>query len=133
MGIMSTAHLFPEMGFLAKSEGNRELLRKVDAPLHVLGLPPTRLGARAAFNPASVRLRMTLCSNSAFSSLPQNADMRRPRLCGVVNGIRAEWSTSAENQTDPLPGFDTNGPFAVSVKTPNKWDGAEPEPSTCFT
>jgi len=35
----------------------------------------------------------------------QNADMRKPRLCGVVNGIRAEWSTSAENQTDPLPGF----------------------------
>jgi hypothetical protein len=59
-----------------------------EAARHVLGLPPTRPRARAAFNPASVRLRMTLCSNSAFCSPPQNADMRRPRLCGVVNGIR---------------------------------------------
>ena len=72
------------------------------------GLPPTRSRARVAFNPASVRLRMTLRSNSGFCSSPQNADMRNPRLCGVVNGIRAERSTSAENQTDPLPGFDTN-------------------------
>jgi len=37
------------------------------------GLPPTRPRARAAFNPASVRLRMTLPSNSAFCSSPQNA------------------------------------------------------------
>ena len=64
--------------------------------------------ASAAFNPASLRLRMTLCSSSAFCSPPQNVDMRKPRLCRVVNAIRAEWSTSAENQTDPLPGFDTN-------------------------
>src|SRR5271166_3177691 len=85
--------------FVYRAEADPEATR------HVLGLPPTRLGARATFNPASVRLRMTLCSNSAFSSSPQNAEMRRPRLCGVVNGIRAELSTSAENQTDPLPGF----------------------------
>jgi len=31
-------------------------------------------------------------------------------------GSGAERSTSAENQTDPLPGFDTNRLFAVLVK-----------------
>ena len=36
------------------------------------------------------------------------ADVRNPRLCGVVNGIRAERSTSAKDQTDLLSDFDTN-------------------------
>ena len=45
-----------------------------EAARHVLGLPPTRPRARAAFNPASVRLRMTLRSNSAFCSSAQNAE-----------------------------------------------------------
>ena len=88
--------------FVHRAEADPEATR------HVLGLPPTRPRARAAFNPASVRLRMTLPSNSTFCSSPQNADMRSHRLCGVVNEIRGRTSTSAENQTDPLPGFNTN-------------------------
>jgi len=39
--------------------------------LSFCGLPPARPRARAAFKPASVRLRMTLPSNSAFCSSPQ--------------------------------------------------------------
>ena len=63
--------------FVHRAEADPEAARRV------LGLPPTRLGARAAFKPASVRLRMTLCSNSTFCSPPQNVDMLRPRLCRV--------------------------------------------------
>ena len=67
------------------------------------GLPPTRPRARAAFNPASVRLRMTLRSNSAFCSSPQNADMRSPRLCGVVNGIRGRTVHQRRESNRPTP------------------------------
>jgi hypothetical protein len=56
-------------------------------------------------HPASVRFRMTLPSNSAFCSSPQNANMRSPRLCGVVNGIRGRTVNPRRESNRPTPGF----------------------------
>ena len=61
-----------------------------------------RLQSRQRAFADDIALELGLCSS------PQNADMRSHRLCGVVNEIRGRTSTSAENHTDPLPGFNTN-------------------------